>query len=239
MKTKYKILLVWLGVFTSSQVSAQQKNSIAVQTGLFHYFFDDGQIMNVKYPQHRFIFRGLLISSIALKYERMISEKASISLDFNLFYEYYYRNGYDFPIGAPIGTSTILLRDFYTYCLNYNRTKKISERFSFVYGGGLSIRFGSEQLLVNKFPFGGFGPNNEVGYEYTLIGTRKKDVAVNLLSGINYKISKRFFAYSLVDLYSTVYFSDKVGIAEYRKYKITDFPSRFDLSLKLGIGYRF
>ena len=106
----------------------------------------------------------------------------------------------------------------------------ISEKTSLEYGLGISYRRGSQNY------------GNGYSYYWACMSPTiyKKDFGTNIFFGINQQISKRFFVYSKIDFLTFFYFGDKIQTEKTIKiYRISEKPSIVDLSLNLGIGFKF
>ena len=216
-----------------NHLTAQQyRHQIALQTGLFHYFFDKSPILNVNYPNtYRTpnLFNGLLINSFAINYTFRLTEKSNLSFEYSSFRINYSKYQRVFEKHPVIGERT-----FSTFTLNYVREKEITKRFLFLYGGGINYRHGLEGIILTHYPMADGG--NELIYAVVL----RKDIGLNTFAGIKYNFSNHFFFYSKVDLLGTVYFHDQKGKQKMDEiFNSPQFPSRFDSSLKLGIGVQF
>lgn len=244
------ILILTLGAIIAPSVSYGQqknidstevkKNRILVQMGLFHYFFDNAPILNVNHREFNGeprtgLFNQLLISSYGLQYDRKINRKNSLSFEVMMFWNLYWGNKETFPVSGPYHPPTntkarVSRRAFTTVTINYSRILKLSKLFNFVYGGGVNYRRGSEAIIVSKNSF-----------EDLLEGTFKNDFGLNTFVGINYTPLKWLTLYTKLDFMGLVYLHDKEGIETLKNYdNVPDyFPSRFDLSLRFGIGFNF
>lgn len=214
-----------------------KKNRISVQSGLFHYFFDNAPILNVNYREFNGIkrpgvFNQLLISSVGLRYERALNYKNRVGIEIMSFHNNYWKHldmdieGDFFNPPEPVA----LGRRFLTINIDYTNIIWSSNKLSFLIGGGLIYRRGSESIIVNQ---GKFGP--------LLEGSFKNDIGLNIFSGIEYTPVKWLTIYSKIDLIGLVYLHDKESIEklEYYSKMPGHFPSRFDLSFKLGLGVNF
>jgi|GEM_PF-2014233 len=244
------ILILSLGVFVIPSDSYGQhsvidstkvkKNRISVQMGLFHYFFDNAPILNVNHREFNGkprsgLFHQLLISSYGLNYQYNINQKNSLSVEIMMFWNLYWGNLETFPESGsnypPKNVKArVSRRSFTTITLNYSRILELSNQFDFVYGGGINYRRGVESIIVSKNSF-----------EDLLEGTFKNDLGLNAFSGIDYTPLKWLTLYSKLNFMGLVYLHDKEGIETLRNYdNVPDyFPSRFDLSLRFGIGFNF
>lgn len=220
-----------VALLISNTVSAQQfRHSIALQTGLFHYFWEGSPILNTNYPTHSKlnIFNGMFMNSYGINYTFCINEKSNVSVEFASFYQDYmkYANTFEDHPG-------ILTRDFKTLGLSYTREHELSERFSWLYGSGIDYRWGNEAVILYR------GMISPGFYELIVDVIQRKDLGLNAFTGVNFKISPRFYCYSKLDLLGFVYFGDQQQKQKFQDvYKAPQFPTRFDLSLKFGIGIK-
>jgi len=243
-KFKKIIILLILGVFFTPSFSICQipdsskvkMNRVSIQTGLFHYFFDKAPILNVNYRNGNSSLshplKGLFFSSIGIEYSRKINYHNSFSVNFMSFRNSYGKHIEEFPDDYQFDPPKALVLDrwFVTINISYNRTKNISSKIDFIYGGGLNYRNGVESILVNK---GWFDLLTE--------STMKNDFGLNVFTGIDYTPTPWLTLYSKIDFLGLVYLHDKENIEKLRNYpNMPDhYPSRFDLSLRFGIGVNF
>lgn len=226
---KVKLILLW-ALIAPSIVFCQPKNSISVQTGLMHCFFDGSPLMNTKYPSKEIKpFNGVLINSVGLSYQRKLNSKSALSLDFMHFFEGYtetYRE---------LKKNQVSDRLFNTVTINYNRIINKNDKFSFVFGGGLNYRFGQENVVVNY----GYFPFLDL-YEPLIEVTNRSDFGINILGGIEYCPLNWFTLSSKIDFLGFVYMADKQAYQKLKNvYGMNNYPNRFDLSLKIGVGFNF
>lgn len=234
---KFKLRLIILGVLcTPSIFLAQTKNSISFQTGLFHYSFDKSPIMNINYPtkyNNQDVFNGLFLNSIGIEYTRQINDKSCILINFFSFrqnYSKYFKNSMPKPV--------IGWRYFSTIGLNYSRKIRILEKINFNYGCGINFRYGEEAVIISRFIIGEF--NGQPVYELLIENIRRNDIGINSFIGIEYSPLKGITLFSKIDFLGFVYINDKEQKDDMKNvYNSPQYPSRFDLSLKLGIGFNF
>jgi hypothetical protein len=235
MLQKTICLLAVLAAFAAN-TAFSQKNSVRLQTGFFHCFFDKSPILNVNYPSNNQndIFNGLLINSIGLSYVRSINEKSQIGIEIQSFSERYTKHTTADYIENPI----VGWRNFFTIGTNYLRTRTIQEKLNFIYGTGLHYRTGDETIIISRIPIGNF--NGQTVYELLVEHIERNDIGINLSTGLEYSPKKWLTFYSKIDLLSFVYINDKAMAKELKEvYDSPQYPSRFDLSLKFGIGFNF
>jgi hypothetical protein len=224
------VKLIILGALCSpSIVFCQSKNSISVQTGLMHCFFDGSPLMNTKYPSKAIKpFNGVLINSVGIRVERKFRTNNSISIDFMNFFE-----GYSKTV-KELKKNQVSDRLFNTASINYNRIINKNDKLSFVFGGGLNYRFGQEIVVVN------YGYFSNLGYESLNEVAKRSDFGLNIAGGIGFSPLKWMTFYSKIDFLSFVYINDKQAREKLKNvYGMSGFPSRFDLSLKLGLSINF
>lgn len=232
MLQKTICLVAMLAAFAAN-IAFSQKNSIRLQTGLFHYFFDKSPILNVNYRAKEFN-SGLLINSVGISYSRKIKEKNRIECDVAYFYESYRKYFNMYPIEKPV----IGIREFLTFSINYSRQSYNKGKFNLIYGGGINYRYGHESIIVNRFPM--VVTEDYILYEVSIEGVSRSDLGLNIFSGMEYSPKKWLTLYSKIDLLSFVYINDKAMTKELKEvYDSPQYPTRFDLSLKFGIGFNF
>ncbi len=224
------VKLIILGaLFAPSIVFCQPKNSVSIQTGLMHCFFDGSPLMNTKYSSKAIKpFNGVLINSVGIRVERKFRTNNSISIDFMNFFE-----GYTKTV-KELKKNQVSDRLFNTATINYNRIVSKNDKLSFVFGGGLNYRFGQEIVVVN------YGYFSNLGYESLNEVAKRSDFGLNVTGGIGFSPIKWMTLYSKIDFLSFVYMNDKQAHEKLKNvYGMNGFPSRFDLSLKLGISFNF
>lgn len=224
------VILIILGALSApSIVFCQTKNSISVQTGLMHCFFDGSPLMNVKYSSKAIKpFNGVLINSVGLRYERRLKNQYSISVEFMNFFE-----GYTKTFEEQM-KNQVYERAFNTLNINCNREIKLKDKISFVYGGGIDYRYGQEVIIVNYSYF------SNLGYESLNEVTKRSDFGINIFGGIKYTPLNWFTLYTKVDFLGFVYMADRQAYQKLKNiYGMNNYPNRFDLSLKLGVSFNF
>lgn len=219
-----------------SDSSKLKMNRVSIETGPFHYFFDNAPILNVNYQYNKHSlsnpFKGLFLGSIGIKYKRRINIESALSFEMISFRNNYKKHIEHFPDGDFFNPPKPLVfqRLFTTITINYIRIARISQNLDLNFGAGLNFRNGYERILVNK---NGFSNHSE--------GSVKNDLGLNAFGGIDYTPIPWFTFYSKIDFMGLVYLNDKENIERLGNYsKMPDYyPSRFDLSLRFGIGVNF
>lgn len=222
--------LIILGALCApSIVFAQAKNRISIQTGLMHCFFDGSPLINIKYQtKTEKPFNGVLINSVGLDFTRKIVPKYSLSIEAMYFFEEYRKNYTNHNVKV-VGD-----RGFMTFNIKANKIQKLNPKWNVVYGAGLGFRLGHESVLIN---FGQIAP----GYwESSVINIKRSDIGSNVFGGLEYKIFDYLSVFSKLDFLGFIYLNDKNAKKKLEEtYNIYGFPSRFDLSLKMGVGFNF
>jgi hypothetical protein len=228
--------LILLGVLCAPGIIfAQTKNRISFQTGLVHCFFDGSPIMNFRYPStaHK-PFNGLLLNSLGISYQRKIGLQNFLNLEYNSFRESYRKHSNTYPITEPL----VYQRLFSTVKINFIRTIKVTDRWQFLYGGGICYRGGSEVIIVNRGILG-YHNGNPI-YELNLVNVSRNDLGLNVFGGIEYTPRTWLTFYSKIDFFGLVYINPTDSQEKLKNvYDSPQYPSRYDLSLKFGIGFNF
>jgi len=238
------ILFLTLGAFAPSVLLSQNNNRISLQTGLFHTFFDGTAIINpnptnqakriYNYKILSNLLQGVLNDSRGMSYQRKLNEKSAISIEYmSLNTAYDYDQVYNNPNIAPV----LVSRDLKYVNLTYTRNIELSEKFDFVYGGGLNYLWGYERIYHYTL-LNGWGEPRFYGYN-------RNDFGFNLRTGIEYFPLKWLTLFTNFDFLGIVYLNaeDIDGINAEKFYKekfdLKNIPSRFDLSWRFGIGFNF
>ena len=236
---KHKLVIMILGVLCIPDITlAQDKNHISVQTGLLHCFFNGAPMMNTSFPNKaNKPFNGLLINSLGLDYKRDLNSRNSLIVGYRTFWEIYDKNTNAYPINKPV----ICERHYFTVNVNYCRNNPITEKLNLIYGGGINFRHGFESIIITRGIIGYIqnDPNQPI-YELLLESLIKNDPGLNAFSGIEYTPLKWLTFSTRIDLLGTLRFNDRDGKEEMKEvYDSPQYPSRFDLSFNLGVGFNF
>lgn len=211
-----------------------QNNQIGLNTGLFHYYFDDSPIINVNHvsKSQKGFYRGIFLNSWGIEYSRTIKEKNQLSLEISRFRKSYLKF---VPIEAE--HPNIGSRNFWTANFAYNRQLFSQKKFNLFAGAGLTWRYGQENVIVNVTYIG----PEEFNIEELLIeSVKRRDLGLSINTRCEYNFKNWLYAHSKIQFLSFVYFHDKRGIERLKSvYNVDKFPTKMDLSLKLGLGIRF
>lgn len=223
------ISLIVLGAIASSTVFSQKNNRLTLQTGMFHSFFDESPILNTNYKNKASRpFKGLFYNSLGFQYSRVLNPKSTISIEYMYYYEGYWN------VQPNLLKNVVFSRSYNTINVTYERILPFS-KFNITYGGGVNYRNGSESIVVNYYYFG------SLGFYESLLETRiLNDIGLNLRTGIEYKPKPWITFSTKFDLLGFIYLNDKKAVQKLQQnYNYKDYPYRFDLSWRFGIGFNF
>lgn len=227
---------ILLGVLcTSSNIFAQDKNRITLQSGLFHCFFDGSPLMNTNYTSKDHTpFHGVLISSFGVQYRRKFNPKNAVSIDFDCFWEGYHKNYRMYPTYGPMVGD----RHWVTVKMNYIRILPLNDRFDFTYGGGVNFRSGREVIIIVNGLMGTI--HGEPAYESLVVPIGRNDFGLNAFAGLDYSPLRWLTLSTKIDFLSSIVMYKTDGRQKMKDvYDAPQFPSRYDLSFNLGIGFNF
>jgi hypothetical protein len=225
-----EVKLIILGVLCApSIIFCQSKNRVSIQTGLMHCFFDRSPLINFKYPSKEIKpLHGIFLSSVGLQYSHNINSDFELSIETNYFYV-----GYRKPIIEEIYGQAIS-RGYLSFNFTAERFINFSKKNYFTYGCGIDYRHGAESIGV---AYGEIAPGiNEVLVEVC----RRRDFGLISSVGYEYRPLRFLSLFTKIDLLGMVYINDKAAQNRLKEfYGISKYPSRFDLSMKLGVGFNF
>lgn len=227
---RFSFFFIVLGTIVPGTLHSQSNNRIAVQTGLFHCFFDGSPMLNTNYRNKDIKpFGGLLYNSVGLQYLRKSIKKNRISIE----YMYYYHDYWN--VSPNVLRKTMHQRGYSTFNVTYEREVFLSSNFCFTYGGGINYRNGSESVVVN------YGLYWDGEFHELLVESRDvHDIGLNLRTGIEYTPVTWLTLYSKFDCIGFAYMNSKKTIQELQDvYDYKSYPHRFDLSWRFGIGFNF
>ena len=214
---KKSILIIFISA--SLSVFSQSKHSIAIQSGLIHSYFDNTPLMNFNYTsKDQGIFHGVHLGSVGVDYAYQINPKNIVAVEYSRL-----ANSYK-EIWANHGMGDVCSRDFRTLYLKYQRGNNISKKMSFIYGTGVSFRYGETSLFTSS-------------WQYTH-AYNERNLALNAFVGINHQFTQRWGVFYKFDLRSVLYYINHEELNEYPQFH-PNYPNRFDLSLKLGLSFHF
>ena len=243
-----RYLFILIGTNVPISINSQHKNSLSIQTGIIHNFFDGNDLFKGKafYPANfklftiddllafQNMFGGYLNDSFGFQYERELTPKSFISIE-KMFYRGSFRKLGDF--NNYTGPPALLLHKFFnTINITYSRKIKFFKTVDFTYGLGINFREGEESYLLSNL-------YNLIYYEAEIITAYGKDFALNARIGRAYNVSKRFTLFTNIDfqriLNNESYFGHYNKYNYYNKFNLDELPSKYDLSFRLGLSYHF
>lgn len=245
--TSFNILkTITLGVLITPSVLLCQvsdslnlkKNRISLQTGLFHYFFDNAPILNLNYLDSESSlqkpFKGLLLNSIGIQYNRKINTRSAFSFEVMSFFNSYKKHSAVPTDFLSLEEPLVFSRRFTTININFSQSNNIAHKLHFIYGAGINYRHGVESILINIL----LHPNWN---EFIIRSTIKNDLGLSTFFGIEYTPLEWLTLYTKIDFIGFIYLNDKKNIEHLKSYTNMPghYPSRFDLSLRFGIGFNF
>lgn len=226
LRVRVFIAVVVVGVFSPTTIFSQN-NRISIQTGLFHSFFDESPILNVNYPNNGKLLKGVLYSSFGVQYLRKIGTKNYLSVEYQYYYKHYWN------VHPNLLKNVVAQRSYNTFNITYERALSLKHNFTFTYGGGINYRKGNELIAESYGYFSGWG------YHSNFESRKVSDWGLNIRTGIEYSPLKWLTLYTKFDLIGFLYLHDKEQIERIKSYGYKNYPHRFDLSWRFGIGFNF
>lgn len=206
-----------------------QRNSLRFESGLLHCSFDGTPIIN-GYPQN-YAERQLLYSSIGLQYQRSLKNKIRLQSDLSFY-------GHSFKLYNGVVKPTddrSYKSKFYTdlqFC--FLKNSPLNKTVAFQYGIGPGMRLGS----YTYYPDAVIPPC--VGHDLSCL-----DLGLNSRAEIAYTPLKWLTLFSQVNFTGMLFRMDSPFLPTPDPLKPASkplqagFPSRFDLSLRVGLGFNF
>jgi hypothetical protein len=222
--------ILFLLVGLKLQAQSQYKNRLSFQTGLYHYFFDDSRLMNTGKYQYG-LKPSAFNSSFSVNYQYQLPTMRLVNFEISQ-----YRNGYLYPTSDPdlIKVNYRSNRDLNVCFLT---AKKLQPKLNLCYGAGPSMRFSffyqdtisisQAELNVSSNEFSQFclGANGRISLEYSP------------MKWLTFFTQMQLAAFVYVRNVS--FYSNKFLFDPYFKPAQFNVPSRFDLSLRFGVGINF
>lgn len=230
-----KLLSFLLFLFLLKQNTIAQLNSLRFQSGLVHCFFDGTPLIN-GYPKN-YHESQLLYKSFGLEYQRILKNQIRLQADLSYFVHMY--RFYDKMIvinGVSDSSFIDIHRVFADLQFSFLRNKSLNKTLAFQYGIGPTLRIGSylyDSQDINTVP----------NTEYP--GMSCLDIGMNSKAELAYTPVKWLTLFSQVNLAGMLF---RVGspfdptpspLKLSSKPLQMSFPSRFDLSLRVGVGINF
>jgi hypothetical protein len=219
-----------------------QRNSFRYQTGLAHCYFDGTPIVNsankVVFGESEYLNR-----SNGFQYQRILDNRTRLQIDI-LSYNHFYRT-YNFenlpalPDSILFPLLTFTARKYVDFQFCFLRHKPINKTLAFQYGIGPIFRFATYKYgpPLTAEP----GPGPVVSNSASSINPF--DIGANVRGEITYTPVKWLTFFSQVNLvglffrFEDPFFLTTVPLRPASKPLQMNFPSRFDLSLRFGVGF--
>lgn len=193
-----------------------QENRISFQTGTLHCFFDGSKVKAQN-------------TSFGLQYQGKTKRKHDYSLEF-MHYYHPYENSYNSGLYLSGNLRNVDLN------MSFLGLRSISKNFQFRFGAGPSIRISHYELDSIILPFSLIDGD----YYY----------AIQLKGGINGRLSLEYQPVKGLTFFTQlnlchyfmgqkVLFDNPILFDQGNKLQARSFPSRFDLSLRFGVGINF
>jgi hypothetical protein len=207
---------------------AQSKNQLSIQTGLFHSFLDGGPLMNVgKYRTASNIF----LESYGLQYQRKLNQSQFLAVNLSGYSNYYRWLDADY--------SKVLRSDQSYVALNgtFSNSIALSKKIDFLYGGGIDFRLIYSHLDTISL-------NSSPTMKFYFEG-RQLQIGAHGRVGLSYSPLTWLTVYTQFNM--EAYLFSNIRSLNYETQFLNDFtngkrintPSRFDLSLRFGVGFNF
>lgn len=240
--TAMKFFTFSLLLFLIQSTSFAQRNSFRYQTGLAHCFFDGTPIVN---SANKVIFgeSQYLNRSNGFQYQRILDNRTRLQIDI-LSYNHFYRT-YNFenlpalPDSILFPMLTFTERKYVDFQFCFLRHKPINKILAFQYGIGASFRFATYRYAPPLTVESGPGPV----FSDNAYSINPFDIGANVRGEITYTPFKWLTFFSQVNLvgmffrFEDPFYPTNVSLRPASKPLQMNFPSRFDLSLRFGVGF--
>ena len=239
--TAMKSLSFGLLLLLVQSTTFAQRNSFRYQTGLAHCFFDGTPIVN---SANKVIFgeSQYLNRSNGFQYQRILDNSSRLQIDI-LSYNHFYRT-YNFenlpalPDSILFPMLTFTARKYVDYQFCFLRHKPINKTLAFQYGIGPAFRYATYKYAPPLTVEPGPGPvvSNYTSSIYPF------DIGANVRGEMTYTPVKWLTFFTQVNLvglffrFENPFFLTTVPLIPASKPLQMNFPSRFDLSLRFGVG---
>ena len=224
-----RILIILILGATAPSIIAQ-KNRLSLYSGLFHNYFDGSPMLNINYHSDGWsFFKNRFYSSFGIAFQRELASKSVLNAEID-----YLTNNWSYVI-ADLKKNAIYSREYLSINIGYKRSYKLIEKLSLIYGGGINYRRGYESIVVSYGKFFGFDT-----YHPNYISRNVNDFGLNIKSGLEYTPVKWFTLYSEFNFIGLLFFDNRETIELLQDgYGYENYPNRFDLSWRFGIGINF
>jgi hypothetical protein len=230
-----KLLSLTLFLILLKQNPLAQLNSLRMQSGLVHCFFDGTPLIN-GYPKN-YQESQLLYKSFGIEYQRILKNQIRLQADLSYFVHSYELLDRTILInGVPDSIFNEIQRVFADLQFSFLKNKSLNKTLAFQYGVGPALRIGS---YLYRSDDAVEVPNTNYP------GMSCFDIGMNTKAELAYTPVKWFSLFSQVNLAGMLF---RVGspfgptpspIKLSTKPLQMNFPSRFDLSFRVGVGFNF
>jgi hypothetical protein len=238
-----KIILFGLLFCSINNILIAQRNSFRYQTGLAHCFFDGTPVVNGK-DWYEFDETKYLNKSYGFQFQRILDNGTRLQIDM-LSYNHQYGT-FNFeklpatPDSILYPMLTFFSRKYFDIQFCFLRNKSINRSFSYQFGIGPTFRFATYQYTPPATVQPGPGPII-LNYPSTI---HPFDIGANTRAEISYSPVKWLTLFSQVNLVGLFFrfedpFFESSPLFKANKPLQLNFPSRFDLSLRVGVGINF
>ncbi len=238
------ILFGLLFCFLKSNFIAQ-RNSFRYQTGLAHCFFDGTPIVNDK-DRIEFAESQYLNRSNGFQFQRILDNGTRFQLDmltYNHFYRIYnFENLPAVPDSILFPMLTFLSRKYLDIQFCFLRNKTVNKALSYQYGIGPNFRFATYRYAAPIIAEPGPGPV----HSSSSLFMQPLDIGASIRAEIAYSPIKWLTFFSQVNFVSLFFRFDDPFYFTTENLKpapfkplLLRFPSRFDFSLRVGVGINF
>jgi hypothetical protein len=211
-----------------------QRNSLRLQSGLVHCSFDGTPMLNRQGENHSE--NQFLYASFGVGYQRKFANQIKMQTDLSVYGHSFKTvdgmqifNGHSYPIYSLMAKSFSDLQ----FC--FLKTIPVSKAVSFQYGLGPTARLAYYVYYPPEAIPSCFGPD----------AINSLDIGANVRAEIAYTPVKWLTVFSQVNLVGLAYRFQSPFEADLKHLLLNsrplqlNFPSRFDLSLRFGVGINF
>jgi len=232
MKSRlFKIGVVNVMLTAPSILFSQQKeSSVGVYFGLNEYF-QGTPIIRGKYYSDDLVDDVIRVQkNIGMSF---IKRQANRFIEFDVNFAHSFHGDATSMNHYPVNKPLPYFKHFFNFELVHGREFKINDNMKLDLGAGGLLKIGVESFVM----------------DIILLPERSKarierlgrlDPGLVLRSRLNYSITRNFSLYSSLNFSSILYIADQKTLNQIQSYDEKRFsPTRFDLSLRFGVFYKF
>ncbi|MEY5001051.1 MAG: hypothetical protein RLZZ211_1087 [Bacteroidota bacterium] len=229
-----KCITLTLLLFVIQSTTFAQQNSLRLQSGLVHCSFDGTPMFNMKGENHSE--NQFLYASFGLGYQRKFANQIKMQTDLSVYGHSFQTvdrmqifDDHTYPIYSFMAKSFSDLQ----FC--FLKTIPVSKAVSFQYGLGPTLRWAYYDYSPPVSIPSCLGPD----------AINSLDIGANVRAEIAYTPVKWLTVFSQVNLVGFAYRFQSPFEADLQYLLLNsrplqlNFPSRFDLSLRVGVGINF